>query len=56
MLGGQEEGFPTNNIPDEVSAYEVLEKGLNDLSDLCDVVVDKFTSARDEYNATNQAS
>ncbi|GAB7343806.1 hypothetical protein MBLNU457_1777t1 [Dothideomycetes sp. NU457] len=38
---------------DEVSAYDVLEKGLNDLSDLCDVVVDKFTVSRDEYNATN---
>jgi DNA-directed RNA polymerase I and III subunit RPAC2 len=27
----------------------VLEKGLNDLMDLCDVVVEKFTVAREEF-------
>jgi len=31
--------------------YEVLRKGLNDLTDLCDVVEDKFVAARDEFNA-----
>ncbi|KAF2811411.1 RBP11-like subunits of RNA polymerase [Mytilinidion resinicola] len=36
---------------DKVSVYDVLEKGLNDLSDLCEVVMDKFTIARDEFNA-----
>jgi DNA-directed RNA polymerase I and III subunit RPAC2 len=36
-----------------VSVYEVLRKGLDDLSDLCDVVVDKFTVSRDEFMATN---
>jgi len=40
-------------IQDEVSAYDVLEKGLTDLSNLCDVVVDKFTTSRDDYNALN---
>jgi len=32
--------------------YEVLRKGLNDLTDLCDVVEDKFVAARNEFNAT----
>ncbi|KAL1302307.1 hypothetical protein AAFC00_002722 [Neodothiora populina] len=36
---------------DDVNVYDVLEKGLNDLMDLCDVVVDKFTLARDQFNA-----
>lgn len=36
---------------DNVSVYDVLEKGLNDLMDLCDVVMDKFTIARDEFAA-----
>lgn len=31
------------------SAYDVLEKGLDDLMDLCDVVSDKFTISRDEF-------
>lgn len=34
---------------DGVSAYDVLEKGLDDLMDLCDVVMDKFTFARDDF-------
>ena len=38
---------------DDVSVFEVLRKGLDDLADLCDVVEDKFTAARDEFNATN---
>ncbi|KAI4740313.1 hypothetical protein E4T50_09232 [Aureobasidium sp. EXF-12298] len=37
---------------DEVNVYDVLEKGLSDLMDLCDVVVDKFTVSRDEFNAS----
>ncbi|KAK7520967.1 putative DNA-directed RNA polymerases I and III 16 kDa polypeptide [Phyllosticta citriasiana] len=36
---------------DDVSVYDVLEKGLDDLADLCDVVIDKFTAARDEFVA-----
>ncbi|CAD0042562.1 unnamed protein product [Aureobasidium pullulans] len=35
-----------------VNVYDVLEKGLNDLMDLCDVVVDKFTVSRDAFNAS----
>lgn len=30
-----------------MTAYEALNKGLNDLVDLCDVVTNKFTQARD---------
>ncbi|CAD0087242.1 unnamed protein product, partial [Aureobasidium vineae] len=37
---------------DEVNVYDVLEKGLNDLMNLCDVVVDKFTVSRDAFNAS----
>lgn len=36
------------------SVYDVLEKGFNDLMDLCDVVTEKFTSARDELAAQQQ--
>lgn len=32
---------------------EVLRKALDDLSDLCDVVEEKFTASRDEYKITN---
>lgn len=38
---------------DDVSVFEVLRKGLSDLADLCDVVEDKFTTARDNFNAAN---
>jgi DNA-directed RNA polymerase I and III subunit RPAC2 len=40
-------------ITDNVSASEVLRKGLEDLTDLCDVVVVKFTASRDEFNAAH---
>ena len=40
-----------NNAIDDASVYDVLEKGLNDLMDLCDVVTEKFTIARDEFRA-----
>ena len=40
-------------ITDNVSASEVLRKGLEDLTDLCDVVVDKFAASRDEFNAAH---
>jgi DNA-directed RNA polymerase I and III subunit RPAC2 len=32
-----------------VSVYAVLEKGLEDLMAMCDVVEDKFKVSRDEY-------
>jgi DNA-directed RNA polymerase I and III subunit RPAC2 len=41
----------TNSETDSTTAVEALEKGLDTLMDLCDVVTDKFTAARDEFNA-----
>ncbi len=32
------------------TVYDVLEKGFNDLMELCDVVTEKFTVARDEFD------
>ena len=32
------------------TVYDALEKGLEDLKDLCDVVLEKFVAARDEFN------
>ena len=32
-----------------MTAFEALEKGLDDLMELCDVVTDAFTDARDEF-------
>jgi len=39
-----------------VNAAEVLNKGLDDLMAMCDVIIDKFTVARDDFNAQKQAS
>ncbi|KAI5294228.1 RNA polymerase subunit AC19 [Ascosphaera acerosa] len=36
---------------DSTNVFEVLHKGLDDLMDFCDVVTEKFTIARDEFNA-----
>ncbi|PYI10824.1 DNA-directed RNA polymerase I and III 14 KDA polypeptide [Aspergillus sclerotiicarbonarius CBS 121057] len=36
---------------DTTTATEALEKGLDTLMDLCDVVTDKFTTERDAFNA-----
>lgn len=38
-------------IADNVNVYSVLEKGLSDLMDLCDVVSEKFVVARDAFYA-----
>lgn len=40
----------TRIFPDDVPVNDVLRKGLDDLCDLCDVVVDKFTASRDAFN------
>lgn len=37
--------------PDTTTAVEALEKGLESLMDLCDVVTDKFTTARNTFKA-----
>ncbi|KAJ5902516.1 DNA-directed RNA polymerase I and III subunit [Penicillium taxi] len=39
---------------DETTALEALDKGLTDMMDLCDVVTEKFTQSRNEFNADNQ--
>lgn len=38
-------------VSDATTALEALEKGFNDLMDLCDVVTEKFTASRDQFNA-----
>lgn len=38
---------------DNVNVMEVLRKALDDLSDLCDVVEEKFIASRDQFKATN---
>lgn len=40
--------FP-NVTADNVSVYQVLEKGLEDLMNMCDVVTEKFTVSREEF-------
>ncbi|EFE41378.1 hypothetical protein TRV_03890 [Trichophyton verrucosum HKI 0517] len=37
---------------DSTNVFTVLEKGLNDLMDLCDVVTEKFTLSRDAFEAS----
>jgi DNA-directed RNA polymerase I and III subunit RPAC2 len=41
----------SNNFVEGTTAEEALEKGFQDLMDLCDVVADKFTAAREEHAA-----
>lgn len=33
------------------TVYDALEKGFDDLMDLCDVVTDKFTAVRNDFTA-----
>lgn len=39
----------TNCHKDGVSVYSVLDKGLEDLMAMCDVVEEKFKISRDEF-------
>lgn len=34
--------------------YDALEKGFDDLMDLCDVVTEKFTGARDRFASAQE--
>lgn len=43
----------TRRFIDTTTALEALEKGFSDLMDLCDVVTEKFTDARDQFNEEN---
>ena len=42
----------TLNHADGTTVYDALEKGFDDLMDLCDVVTEKFTEARDRFTST----
>ncbi|KAL2052548.1 hypothetical protein ABVK25_007108 [Lepraria finkii] len=37
------------------TVYDALEKGFDDLMGLCDVVTEKFTATRDEFNSKQKA-
>ena len=37
----------------DTTAFDALRKGLKDMIEACDMVTEKFTSARDEFNASN---
>ena len=43
-------GCGANHDTDNVSVFDVLRKGLDDLAELCDVVEEKFTESRDQFN------
>ena len=40
---------------DGTTAYDALEKGLDDLRDLCGVVLEKFKTARDDFKVKEQS-
>ena len=40
---------------DGTTVYDALEKGFDDLADLCDVVTEKFTEARDQFMKEQRA-
>lgn len=42
------------NYADGTTVYDALEKGFDDLMDLCDVVTEKFTEARDRFTRAQQ--
>ena len=42
-------------VQEGTTVYDALEKGFDDLADLCDVVEEKFTKARDEFMAKEKA-
>lgn len=43
----------TRNKSDNVSVFEVLRKGLQDLEDMCDVIEEKFVASRDEFKISH---
>ena len=44
-----------NKVQEGTTVYDALEKGFDDLADLCDVVEERFTKARDEFMAKERA-
>ncbi|KAL1608285.1 RNA polymerase subunit AC19 [Paraconiothyrium brasiliense] len=41
---------------DNVDVFDILDKGLQDLMDMCDVVTEKFTIAREEFRNNQMQS
>ena len=46
-----EEEMSLPYMAEGTTVYDALEKGFDDLADLCDVVTEKFTEARDAFVA-----
>lgn len=44
------------NDTEGTTAVEALEKGFDDLMDLCDVVADKFVAAREDFSERKMQS
>jgi hypothetical protein len=44
------------SVTDNVNVQDVLEKGLTDLMGLCNVVIEKFEGAQEEFKAKNGAT
>lgn len=52
----QSKGSGANHREAEgTTVYEALEKGFDDLMDLCDVVMEEFTGSRDGFAARQRA-
>lgn len=45
----------TNDRLEGTTAIQALQKGLQDLQELCDIVTDKFIDARERYAATTSS-
>ncbi|KAF2446094.1 DNA-directed RNA polymerase I and III 14 KDA polypeptide [Karstenula rhodostoma CBS 690.94] len=41
---------------DDVDVHDILDKGLQDLMDMCDVVTEKFTIAKEEFHSNKMQS
>lgn len=53
MRGFLEDYFLLKQTADDVSVFDVLKKALDDLTDLCDAVEEKFVESRDVFNEEN---
>lgn len=50
MGAGAKVFYFLRNHADGTTVYDALEKGFDDLMDLCDVVTEKYTEARDRFS------
>jgi hypothetical protein len=53
VLRGRRDLSSLTTSLDKANVQDILEKGLDDLSDLCDVVIEKFETAQEEYHKLN---